>query len=80
MRDPALLADIGRWMPLGALTILAVYCLASIDTTQSPYGLPEVVGVAATVAVHLWRRDVMLSIIAGTAVCLVPANWVPLPG
>lgn len=48
----ALLADIGRWMPLGAITVLAVYCLAQIDLAAPTRGLPELAGVAVTVAAH----------------------------
>jgi len=72
----ALLADVGRWMPLGAVTVLAVYCLAQIDLSAPTRGLPELVGVAVTAAVHWWRRNVVLSIVAGTAACLILTNWV----
>ncbi len=30
--------------------------------------------VAATVAAHLWRRNLVLSLMTGTAVCLALAN------
>jgi branched-subunit amino acid transport protein AzlD len=76
IKESALLADIGRWMPLGAMTILAIYCLAAIDTTTAPYGVPELTGVAVTVAVHWWRRNAVLSIGTGTTACLVLTNGV----
>ena len=76
VKESALLNDLGRWMPLGAVAVLAVYCLASTDASAPTYGLPEVAGVAVTVAVHLWRRNAVLSILAGTAVCLVLTNVV----
>ena len=76
VKDSALLADIGRWMPLGAISILAIYCLAAIDTSQLPRAIPEITGVAATVVVHWWRRNAVLSILAGTAACLAMANWI----
>ena len=72
----ALLADVNRWMPLGAITVLAVYCLAQIDLTAPDRGVPELAGVAVTVAVHLWRRNVVLSILAGTLTCVALANGV----
>ncbi len=69
MADSALLTDVGRWMPLGGVAILAIYGLATIELTQSPHGVPELAGVAATLGVHRWRRNPVLSIIAGTTVC-----------
>jgi branched-subunit amino acid transport protein AzlD len=77
MAGSALLADIGRWMPLGAITVLAVYCLAQIDPTTPTRGLPELAGIVVTVAAHRWRRNVVLSILAGTATCMILTNWVP---
>jgi branched-subunit amino acid transport protein AzlD len=74
--ESTLLADIGRWMPLGAITVLTVYCLAQIDLTRPTRGLPELAGVAVTVAVHRWRRNVVLSIVTGTATCMILTNWV----
>jgi branched-subunit amino acid transport protein AzlD len=71
----ALLADVGRWMPLGAITVLAIYCLAQVDLTARTHGLPELAGVAVTVAVHRWRRNVVLSIVAGTAACMILTSW-----
>jgi branched-subunit amino acid transport protein AzlD len=76
LKDSALLADVGRWMPLGAITILAIYCLAAIDTTQPLHGIPELTGVAVTVATHIWRHNAVLSILAGTTACLVMANYI----
>jgi len=76
MKESALLADIGRWMPLGVITILAIYCLAAIDTTEPPYGIPELTAVTGTVAIHWWRRNAVLSIVTGTAACLVMTNWI----
>ncbi|GAA4964666.1 branched-chain amino acid transporter permease [Kineococcus glutinatus] len=70
----ALLADLGRWMPLGAVAILAAYCLSGVDLTAGSHGLDELVGVAVTVAVHRWRRNALLSIATGTAAYLLLVN------
>ena len=76
MNDSALVADIGRWMPLGAITILAIYCLTTINVAGPTHGIPELIGVAATVTIHWWRHNAVLSIITGTAACLVLTNLV----
>ena len=71
MKQSALLADIGRWMPLGAITILAAYCLSNINLTTPTHGIPELTGIAVTVAIHWWRRNAVFSIVTGTVACLV---------
>jgi branched-subunit amino acid transport protein AzlD len=67
IKESALLADVGRWMLLCAIVILADYCLAAIKITAPAYGLTEMIGVVVTVAIHLWRRNPVLSIVTGTA-------------
>lgn len=50
----------------GASIVLAVYCLAAIDITAPSHALPEVAGVAVTVATYGWWRYAVLSIVTGT--------------
>lgn len=74
VKDSPLLADLGRWMPLGAVTVLAVYGLTRIDLHGADRGAGGLLGLAVTVAVHLWRRSLLLSIVAGTVVCVVVSS------
>ncbi|MCP3426106.1 AzlD domain-containing protein [Rothia sp. AR01] len=76
LRDSAAMTAVSRWMPLGIVVILAVYGLSTIDFSAPGHGVPALSGAAATVLVHVWRRNAVLSIVAGTAVCLVLANLV----
>ena len=69
-----LLIDVGRWMPLGAITILACYCLTRIDYLGTNHGLPQLIAVAVTVTIHLWRRNAVLSILTGTIACILLTN------
>lgn len=71
LADSPLLEDIGRWMPIGAVTILALYCISRIDFGAQTHGVPELAGTVATVALHAWRRNAVLSILGGTAVCVL---------
>ncbi|MPV89833.1 branched-chain amino acid ABC transporter [Georgenia ruanii] len=66
VRDSALVSFLGRTMPLGVMAILVVYTLSAVDLTPAPHGLPEVAGVVVTAALHLWRRNALLSIVGGT--------------
>ena len=61
-------AHLGRTMPLGVMAILVVYTLAEVDLTAAPHGLPELVAVAVTAGLHVWRRNALLSIVVGTGV------------
>ena len=37
-----------------------------MDLTAGGHGLPELIAIALTVALHLWKRQMLLSIAGGT--------------
>jgi len=53
-----------------------MYRLSTVDVTGPSHGLRALTGVTVTVAVHSWRGNGVLSIVIGTAACIVMANWV----
>ena len=63
---PAWLERLGRTLPSAIMAVLVVYCLKGISFAAVPYGLPEFLGVAAVVLLHLWKRNTLLSIAGGT--------------
>ena len=67
LRDNAVIAYLGRTMPLGVMIILVIYSLAAVDLGAPPHGLPEALALAITVGLHVWRRNVLLSLVGGTA-------------
>ncbi len=71
MRNAPVTVFLRRAMPAGAVLILAVYCLMAIDLSGPRNGVPEMVGAAVTIGVHLWRRNLLLSLVAGTAACVL---------
>ena len=46
--------------------MLVVYCLRNISLVQYSYGLPELIAIAATIGLHLWKRQMLVSIAGGT--------------
>jgi branched-subunit amino acid transport protein AzlD len=53
-------------MPLGVMVVLAFYTLRNIPTADGPEPWAAVAALAVTVGLHLWRRNLLLSIVAGT--------------
>ncbi|MCK5547141.1 MAG: AzlD domain-containing protein [Rhodospirillaceae bacterium] len=64
--DHPTLDFLGRYMPPAVMTILVLYSLKSIELTNAPYGANELIALGITTAVHLWKGNSLLSIIAGT--------------
>lgn len=66
-RLPPVILYLGGTLPHAAMTLLLVYCLKEVRPAAWPHGLPELLGIAFTGALHLWRNNVLLSIAGGTA-------------
>lgn len=53
-------------LPPAIMATLVVYCLKGADLFSASHGIPEFLSVAVTAVLHVWKRNVLLSIAAGT--------------
>lgn len=63
---PKYIQYVGKVLPAAVFGLLVVYCLRSVDLFSENHGLPEAVSIALVVALHLWKRQMLLSIAGGT--------------
>lgn len=63
---PPMVRYLEKVLPPAVIGMLVIYCLKEVQLTAYPYGIPEAVSVAAVVLLHLWKRNNLLSIGAGT--------------
>ncbi|MEV7061861.1 AzlD domain-containing protein [Streptomyces collinus] len=73
LRASATVRYLSTRMPAGVMVILVAYCLRDLPVTESRAVAP-VAALAVTVGLHLWRRNALLSILAGTAVHVTLAS------
>ncbi|MBQ8578862.1 MAG: branched-chain amino acid transporter permease [Clostridia bacterium] len=70
-QTPPFVRYLGRVLPAAVFGMLVVYCFKGVSVTASPHGLPELIAVLVVVGLHLWKRQMLLSIAAGTVVYMV---------
>lgn len=58
---------LGKVLPAAVIGTLIVYCLKGVDITTVPYGIAEFASVGLVAVLHVWKRNTLLSIAAGTA-------------
>ena len=63
---PKYIVYLGKVLPGAIFAMLVVYCLRNVSLTQYSYGLPEALGIAVTAGLHLWKRQMLLSVAGGT--------------
>ena len=69
-KRPAYMYFLGRALPSAVFALLVVYSLKDIHFFSGNHGVPEALSLAVTVAVHVWKRNMLLSMAAGTACCM----------
>jgi branched-subunit amino acid transport protein AzlD len=70
-QPPALLNYLEENLPPLIMLLLVIYCVKDVKWLHSPYGAPEVVAIGVVVAVHLWRKNALLSIFSGTVLYML---------
>ena len=75
-KTPEYVQYLGRVLPGAAIGMLLVYCLKAVNVLAFPYGLPELIALACVILLHLWKRQVLLSIAAGTIVYMLLLQFV----
>ena len=75
---PKYIQYLGSALPGAIFGMLVVYCLRgvdllgpthglrNVDVLHFAYGLPELIAIAVTISLHLWKRQMLLSIVGGT--------------
>ena len=65
-KTPPVIAYLGQVLPFAIMGMLVVYCLKGITFAAAPFGIPEALGCLIVAVLHIWRRNTLLSIAAGT--------------
>lgn len=68
---PHVLRFIEKYIPPMVMAILLVYCFKDVQFAQEPFGAPYLIALAATVILHLWKKNSMFSIFGGTILFMI---------
>lgn len=63
---PGYIQTLGKILPSAALGMLAVYSFKDVSFTGGSHGLPEMISLILIVILHYRKRNMLLSIAAGT--------------
>lgn len=68
---PKYISYLGRVLPGAIFAMLVVYCLKNVSFVSSPFGLPEIISIIVVVVLHLWKKQMILSMAGGTVVYML---------
>ena len=73
---PKYIQYLGKFLPGAVFGLLVVYCLKNVSLLSGSHGVPEAIGIAVTVALHLWKRQMLLSIAGGTVCYMLLVQYI----
>lgn len=68
---PDFVQYLGKILPSAIMATLIVFCLKGVSFVSGSHGLPELLAIGAVAALHLWKRNTLLSIGVGTVIYMV---------
>ncbi len=63
---PRYIQYLGKALPSAIFGMLIIYCLKNVSFISGSHGLPEIISIIFVVLLHLWRRQMLISIAGGT--------------
>ena len=73
---PKYVRYLGKALPAAIFGMLVVYCLKNVNVFTGSHGLPELIAIALVVGLHLWKRNMLLSIGGGTVCYMLLVQWI----
>lgn len=63
---PKYVQYLGKMLPSAALGMLVIYCLKDVSLFKGNHAIPELISIIVVVLLHLWKRQMLISIAGGT--------------
>ena len=63
---PEYVRYLGKVLPAAMFGMLVVYCYKNVDVLSGYHGLPDFIAGALVLGLHFWKKNMFLSISAGT--------------
>ena len=68
---PQYVQYLGKVLPAAVIGLLVIYCFKDVSLVSGSHGLPEFIGVVVVALLHLWKKNMLLSIAGGTIVYMI---------
>lgn len=73
---PEYIRYLGKALPSAVFGLLIIYSLRNVSVFSGSHGIPELISIALVAALHLWKRQMLLSIAGGTLCYMILVQMV----
>lgn len=73
---PKYIQYLGNVLPAAVFGLLIIYCLKNVSIFSGNHGIPELIAIIVVIALHLWKRQMLLSIAGGTVCYMLLVQFI----
>lgn len=73
---PQYIQYLGKALPAAVFGMLVIYCLKDVSIFTGMHAFPELISIAFVIVLHLWKRQMLLSIAGGTVCYMLLIQFV----
>lgn len=73
---PKYIRYLGTVLPSAVFGLLIVYSLKDVNLFTGSHGVPELISILLVIALHVWKRQMLLSIAGGTVCYMLLIQFV----
>lgn len=73
---PKYVQYLGKVLPGAVFGLLVIYCLRNVEILGGSHGIPELLAILLVVFLHIWKRQMLLSIAGGTIFYMLLVQFV----
>lgn len=73
---PKYIQYLGKVLPPAVFGLLIIYCLKNVSLFTGSRGVPELIAIVLVIVLHLWKRQMLLSIAGGTICYMMLVQFV----
>ena len=75
-KTPKAVLYFGQVLPYAVMGMLVVYCLKDVSVMHGSHGIPEAISIALLAGLHIWKKNTLFSMVAGTLCYMVLVQFV----
>lgn len=73
---PGFIRYLGKVLPGAVFGLLVIYCLKNTTLLSGSHGIPEAIAIAVVVLLHLWKKQILISVAGGTIAYMLLVQFV----
>lgn len=63
---PKYIQYLAKVLPAAVFGLLIIYCLKNVSIFTGTHGIPQLIAICLVIFLHMWKRQMLLSIAGGT--------------